>query len=170
MGLSNYETVKRWRARNKDKVAAQNRRRKVRRREHIRAQQKAWRLRNIEKCRKREATYARSWRMKNREAQRIRMARFKAKLREQQLAKAGRPPSEFCELCGEKARTVYDHDHDTGSFRGWLCDRCNRTLGQVHDDIELLGKMIAYLIDGGVRGDVNRSAAEPIASKGIRGA
>ncbi len=39
----------------------------------------------------------------------------------------------------------FDHDHQTGAFRGWICYRCNTTLGKVGEDPELLEKMIHYL-------------------------
>jgi hypothetical protein len=65
-------------------------------------------------------------------------------------AAIGRPKSSTCELCGEKAKTVFDHDHLTGQFRGWLCDRCNRTLGSVKDSTALLMKMVAYITNRGI--------------------
>ena len=33
-------------------------------------------------------------------------------------------------------KIVYDHDHETCEFRGWLCDPCNRGLGQCGDNID----------------------------------
>lgn len=41
--------------------------------------------------------------------------------------------------------TVFDQCHDGGHFREWICDRCNRVLGSVKDNIELLKDMIKYL-------------------------
>ena len=38
-----------------------------------------------------------------------------------------------------------DHDHITKEFRGWLCHDCNRGLGAMQDDVELLQRAIAYL-------------------------
>jgi hypothetical protein len=38
-----------------------------------------------------------------------------------------------------------DHDHGTGVIRGLLCARCNRVLGKIKDNIELLESMISYL-------------------------
>ena len=37
---------------------------------------------------------------------------------------------------------VIDHDHDTGEFRGWLCNNCNTGLGAMGDTIEGLERAI----------------------------
>ena len=61
---------------------------------------------------------------------------------------AGTVRAAICDICGQpepRGITVCDHDHETGKFRGWLCNRCNRTLGFVEDDIALLQKLIMYL-------------------------
>jgi hypothetical protein len=58
---------------------------------------------------------------------------------------AGRGRALQCELCGEDRETFFDHCHRCNAFRGWLCSRCNWTLGQVKEDAALLLKMIAYL-------------------------
>lgn len=42
-----------------------------------------------------------------------------------------------------------DHDHETGLVRGILCPNCNRALGLVRDDVEVLQQMIEYLKAGG---------------------
>lgn len=55
------------------------------------------------------------------------------------------PAAEVCEVCGGSARIAYDHDHQTGKFRGWLCMKCNTALGLVNDDIIILEKLIDYL-------------------------
>ena len=43
---------------------------------------------------------------------------------------------------------VLDHCHETESFRGWLCHKCNRALGGFDDDVEMLSRAIKYLEDG----------------------
>ena len=43
---------------------------------------------------------------------------------------------------------VLDHCHETESFRGWLCHKCNRALGGFDDDVEMLARAIKYLEDG----------------------
>lgn len=64
--------------------------------------------------------------------------------------KAGRLMPDQCEIFGAltselKYRLSFDHDHNTGRFRGWICTRCNIALGLVKDNIGLLEAMIKYL-------------------------
>lgn len=62
---------------------------------------------------------------------------------------AGRPRPDICDLCGNppkwRATLHFDHSHQRGHFRGWLCIRCNVVLGLVEDSPRLLLQMIAYL-------------------------
>ena len=58
---------------------------------------------------------------------------------------ASRPRPFNCEICGELRRIVYDHSHQTGLFRGWICDPCNMALGLVRDNPVILTAMIKYL-------------------------
>ena len=66
---------------------------------------------------------------------------------------AGRPCPSFCEVCGAKPRATafnnktlhFDHDHQTGEFRGWLCHNCNLTLGNSLDDPVRLRLLADYL-------------------------
>lgn len=42
------------------------------------------------------------------------------------------PVSANCQLCHENVdKLVFDHGHATCEYRGWICNRCNQTLGQV---------------------------------------
>jgi hypothetical protein len=58
---------------------------------------------------------------------------------------AGRPCPDQCEICGEHRKVRFDHCHATGNFRGWICNRCNLTLGNVQDNSSLLRKLADYL-------------------------
>jgi hypothetical protein len=40
---------------------------------------------------------------------------------------------------------VLDHCHETEKFRGWLCHKCNRSLGGFDDNVEILLRAIKYL-------------------------
>lgn len=61
-----------------------------------------------------------------------------------------------CAICGleepnEHGRTrtrfrlAVDHCHTTGRVRGLLCQKCNRAIGLLHDNTDLLRKAIGYL-------------------------
>lgn len=51
-----------------------------------------------------------------------------------------------CELCNRTdGKIAFDHDHDTGRFRGILCAQCNVALGMVNDNPVLLENMAKYL-------------------------
>lgn len=139
----NYEAVKAWRKKNKDKVNEQARRYRARHPETgIKAKAK-YRVMHLEEVREKDRAYHQSSRYK--EAQKIRNLRYRARYFAEQEELAGRPRPDTCELCGEKAKTVFDHCHNKGHFRGWICDRCNRVLGSVKDDIVLLELMVKYL-------------------------
>lgn len=50
-----------------------------------------------------------------------------------------------CQVCGGGYRLVIDHCHETGKFRGVLCNSCNLALGLVQDSIGRLMQMVEYL-------------------------
>lgn len=58
--------------------------------------------------------------------------------------KAGRVRPKTCEVCFREGRIYFDHNHLTGKFRGWLCVKCNNTLGLVNDDIRILNSLAEY--------------------------
>ena len=59
---------------------------------------------------------------------------------------AGRPKPDHCEICGgNKGGIDFDHCHQRGIFRGWICGECNSALGHVEDDPNRLRMLIAYL-------------------------
>lgn len=72
-----------------------------------------------------------------------------------QLAQYGLTAEEFadllatqgghCAMCDATDGLQVDHDHDSGAVRGLLCSPCNRILGLVKDDPEILRAGIAYL-------------------------
>lgn len=68
---------------------------------------------------------------------------YKRRLHE---AEAGRPRPDHCEICGDTTQKIhFDHCHQRGVFRGWICNNCNHALGCVNDDPDRLRKLIAYL-------------------------
>ena len=80
-------------------------------------------------------------------AQKKRQQRYDRKRRG--LPDPAYPVTENCECCGTKLlggmQTHLDHCHETGKFRGWLCNKCNRGLGYFGDSIAGLEQALAYL-------------------------
>mgnify|MGYP001236061131 FL=1 len=58
-----------------------------------------------------------------------------------------RPPiGTPCENCGKSSeKLIFDHDHETNEFRGWLCYQCNTAIGNLGDSIEGLRRALNYL-------------------------
>jgi hypothetical protein len=50
-----------------------------------------------------------------------------------------------CQCCGESTVILHlDHCHETGVFRGWVCNGCNTGAG-IMDNVERLEKRIVFL-------------------------
>lgn len=57
----------------------------------------------------------------------------------------------MCDVCETVCSVVWDHCHNNGNFRGWLCHGCNIALGSVKDNPEVLRALADYLENQGVR-------------------
>lgn len=53
--------------------------------------------------------------------------------------------SDKCEVCDSTEQLCYDHCHTTMKFRGVLCNKCNRSIGQLGDTVEAIDKVLFYL-------------------------
>lgn len=51
-----------------------------------------------------------------------------------------------CEICGEERDLVVDHCHDSGDVRGVLCNPCNRGIGLLGDNPEVVSNAVRYLV------------------------
>ena len=104
----------------------------------------------------------RAWRKNNPEKQKAIEARRHAKNRldpdfkdRKRLAEINRvyglelaAVPDTCQVCGisgNDRRICVDHDHVTGSVRGFLCTNCNSALGMAEDSIDRLKELISYL-------------------------
>ncbi len=130
---------------------------------------RAYRQRNAEREAQRKREYwaanpdkKKLYSLRYREGNRERIRAIKReKLRVLRETQAGRPRSPVCELCDcEVTEIHWDHDHQTGKFRGWLCQTCNFILGNAGDDPVLLRKMADYAEKGGLyNGEVDSGTA-----------
>ena len=76
-----------------------------------------------------------------------------SKLREEE----GPPPENYvCPICNKNSSSTIngnqyqstwalDHCHDTDTFRGYLCHKCNKALGMFEDNTEYLNRAVEYL-------------------------
>ena len=60
------------------------------------------------------------------------------------------PKTFQCPICerkefGWKMGATLDHDHKTGNFRGWICNKCNSALGFFEDNINYVQQALNYL-------------------------
>ena len=55
--------------------------------------------------------------------------------------------NEPCPICNKPMKKpCRDHNHETNTYRGVICDRCNLMLGKADDRIDILQNAIAYLV------------------------
>lgn len=110
--------------------------------------QRRYLLRNPEPA-GRGSARARAWKLAN-------PVRYRELRRAYDREKAGlplpeRPCPESCEACGRTQAAngkalALDHCHETGKFRGWLCDKCNRGLGFLGDNADGVRAALEYLL------------------------
>jgi ribosomal protein L37AE/L43A len=54
-----------------------------------------------------------------------------------------------CEACKipfvDKSKACFDHHHERGEFRGWLCSNCNLAIGNAKDSRDILLALVDYL-------------------------
>ena len=56
-----------------------------------------------------------------------------------------------CAICEKRIKypdgrnIALDHNHSTGKIRGLLCQRCNRLLGRIENNLKLIPKFLTYL-------------------------
>lgn len=147
------ENTRRWRARLKadpvryEKYLAQQRLRAnnalKKNPEVIRAKRRAyyarWKAKNPERYRDNYMRYV----VKNRpEVNKRNLAAIERKF----VERAGRPRADACEACGAKGKTVFDHDHRTNEFRGWICQNCNKALGFLRDNPAYIKALEGYIV------------------------
>lgn len=64
-----------------------------------------------------------------------------------EMKKTAPPKPNACQCCGSEDRElVFDHCHDTETFRGWLCQNCNKGFGFFGDTLNDMMKAVGYLM------------------------
>lgn len=91
----------------------------------------------VRRWREKHPNYGRDWYAANREKQLTATRKWgRIYLGVETEDAHGELPSGPCEICGKHARKLrFDHDHETGRFRGWLCHKCNVGLHYQEDPV-----------------------------------
>jgi len=109
-------------------------------------------------CKNCEYNASQEWRVKNPDKVRVYRAKDKWTLKKR-TARLGMTVDEFwnmydsqngkCAICLQDIaaeNSAIDHNHDSGKIRGILCKSCNRGIGLLKDDSEVLNRASSYLI------------------------
>ena len=112
----------------------------------LRVYDRAYRAKDPERRRARDAARSRRWRSANPEKKRAQVLRRLYGLTLEQFAELLRAQGDVCAIC-RKSSSDYcvDHCHATDRVRGVLCRRCNVGVGQFRDDPNLLLEAASYL-------------------------
>jgi hypothetical protein len=141
-----YKRTKEWRKNNPGARTIEAQKYRKKHPEKVAARSKKWREKNIDFIRIKDRENKKRLRVTNPEKEKERLKKWKERRDIQRVSTAGRQKPDLCEVCNElHIRIVFDHCHGSGLFRGWLCDRCNRVLGLLKDDIILFRKLANYL-------------------------
>ena len=111
------EYMRLWRLKNRKKINTQIKNWNNNNPEKAKAIKDRWRSKNLAARRKHNRTYSGC------------------------INATGESKTDNCEICGTFTKLVYDHNHSTGEFRGWLCMTCYTRLGH-HESWYLVNKEI----------------------------
>lgn len=59
-----------------------------------------------------------------------------------------KPQSLVCPICRDSVSGEYarlDHDHTTGTIRGWICDNCNTAIGKLKESPEVIQRALTWI-------------------------
>ena len=136
-----FQTSLKWNKEHPERYAEIKKAYKERNIEKHREWNKIWRERNKEYLQKKLKEYHNRPEIKAH--YKIYMKKWNLKRREKIM---GLPKPSKCPVCKRDGiRICMDHDHKTGKMRGWLCDKCNVTLGRVDDSPKILLALIKYI-------------------------
>lgn len=169
-----------WDEKNREKLRERQKKYREDNAEATREKSRRWHRKNIEAVRARKSTpeyralaKIRSAAYRKSNAEKLRLARVEYCERPEVIVRRAaeknrtiefiepptRPRPLFCEICDGTSHTNtrlhFDHCHDSGRFRGWLCQKCNMALGLVNDSADTLKRMISYLENCSDRKDDN---------------
>jgi hypothetical protein len=106
----------------------------------------------MSRCPVKQAEQNAKWRAKqiaeNPEAyyEKRRLTSLKGQRKKRGMPEPTRPMPAACECCSKEFKQLCcDHNHETGIFRGWLCNDCNLAIGRLGDNLEGIQNAERYL-------------------------
>jgi len=133
--MNKKEYQKEWRRKNKKRVKELH---------------KNWKQKNKEKC----IQYQRDYRTRNIDKKRNSYYILKYGITLKEYVDLAVSQQGLCAICnkpetvitkGTLRKLAVDHDHTNNKIRGLLCNNCNRAMGLLGDDIDMLNNMIKYI-------------------------
>lgn len=105
---------------------------------------------NITKCKACHAIVTRAWKAAHPTHNRDHKLRNRYGMSTEQYDAMFAQQNGRCAICGlhqtdSKKTLEVDHDHETNTVRGLLCQNCNKSLGLMRDNPAVLLKAILYL-------------------------
>lgn len=163
--ISKNEYQRQWRLDNPEKIKEYKTRYKSNNKEKIKAQAKIYRNKNKdriiqlqkeywEKWPEKAKTTRKRWRKNNPEKMRSNHLKREYNISLEGYNKILQDQENKCAICnihkddlgGGRVNLDVDHCHETGKIRGLLCPNCNKALGLLKDNINIVQKMTEYLI------------------------
>lgn len=99
-------------------------------------------------CKSCDNIRSKRWGRKNKELRYIYSLVYKFGITKEQYFKLKEKQNNKCAICNKsptKQRLHLDHCHKTLKIRGLLCNNCNRGIGHLKEDIDILKKAIQYI-------------------------
>ncbi len=162
--MTKKEYLKQYYIDNKKEIDKKQKEYNVVHKEERKEYEKQWRIKNKKKVKKHKKEYnekhknqRKEYLNKNKEKIKIvkrkydKLVRFKNhNITEEQYIEIFNKQKGRCNICGKhqdelKTALHIDHNHLTGKIRGLLCMKCNRGIGYLNDNIDLLLKAIDHL-------------------------
>lgn len=136
---------RRWSTDHPEVISEWNRRYRIENAESVRGRKSKYGRENIEKLRE----YRRRWKAQPGRMEILKVQGRKSNRKRLNIPEPTRPEPSHCECCGSPpvpGKILHlDHCHASGTFRGWLCMRCNTAIGKLGDNLDGLMKAVAYI-------------------------
>lgn len=141
------EASRKWKAKNKEKVAAYQKEWRQLNKDKMKQYMSDWRFANQEHIKE----YNSRWNSSNLDYHVDRHLKYTYNISIVEYTKMLEKQEFKCAICGIheseaiRSKLFVDHCHETGKIRALLCLNCNTALGHIKEDTNILHSMLNYL-------------------------